>query len=241
MSGSDWHASELAGGFDAFDGSTERAVGFPILFRELGLGTPAVRTLLDYGCGPGKIATEVADRFDLTVTGVDVSAPMLRIATEQRAHPRVRYRQLDESRLDFLGSDSIDAAMSCFVLINVGEPDELRAIAAAVHRVLRPGGRYVIMDSNPDATGVRFTSFQTGEPGRAYAPGDTRRVDLFGSTGHYLELVDFHWPATTYEEVLRAAGFGRVAMTRPRLTYDGPGTPPAEARTPPLLIVTATK
>ena len=85
------------------------------------------------------------------------------------------------------------------------------------------------MDSNPDATGVRFTSFQTGEPGRAYARA-TRAGSTSGSTGHYLELVDFHWPATTYEEVLRAAGFGRVAMTRPRLTYDGPGTPPRPKR-----------
>jgi ubiquinone/menaquinone biosynthesis C-methylase UbiE len=235
----DWHGSELATGFEAFDGLTERTVGFPVLFEELRLGAADVRAVLDYGCGPGKTAVLVAERYGVTVTAVDVSAAMLRIATEQYAHPRVSYGLLERAGLPDVDDGSIDAAMACFVFINVPDVAELDAIANAVHRVLRPGGRFVLMDSNPDAVGVRFTTFQTGEPGRAYAAGEARRVQLHDPETQ-LEIIDYHWPSVTYERVLKRAGFARVSMRRPLLATRS-ARAPAESRHPPLLIVTAEK
>ncbi|HZB34175.1 MAG TPA: class I SAM-dependent methyltransferase, partial [Streptosporangiaceae bacterium] len=213
----DWLDGALAHTFGGLDGLTERTVGYPALFRELGLGGPGVSTLLDYGCGPGWIALEIAERYDVEITAVDIAPEMLRLA-RARPHPRVRHRLLDASGLDFLAPSSIDAAMCCFVFSNVAELTELRRITDAVGRVLRPGGRYVLMDANPDATGTAFASFRTGEPGRTYEAGEPRRVELYGPGDRPLELVDYHWPEETYRQLLADAGFRGVRALRPRAT-----------------------
>jgi ubiquinone/menaquinone biosynthesis C-methylase UbiE len=213
----DWHDAEIAERFETLDGLTERIVGFPALFRKLGLGDHGVTKVLDYGCGPAKTAHEVAAAYGVDVTAVDSSAEMLRLAA-RHPHPRVVTRLLDGDGLSFIQEGSIDAAMSCFVFINIPEVAELQRIATAVQRVLRPGARYVVMDSNPRATGIRFASFQTGEPGRAYGAGDSRRVELYGAGQSVLELSDYHWPESTYRKVLADAGFTRTTILRPRAT-----------------------
>src|ERR687896_766474 len=132
----DWLDGALAHTFGGLDGLTERTVGYPALFRELGLGGPGVSTLLDYGCGPGWIALEIAERYDVEITAVDIAPEMLRLA-RARPHPRVRHRLLDASGLDFLAPSSIDAAMCCFVFSNVAELTELRRITDAGVRGVR--------------------------------------------------------------------------------------------------------
>jgi len=245
----DWNDRALATDFDELEGLTERAVGFPILFRELSLASAGVTHLLDYGCGSGKTARIAAERYGVRITAVDTSAEMLRIAARERSHPLVRYRLIDGERVSFLADGTVDAAMSCFVFINIADLAEIREIAGEVARVLRPGGSYVIMDSNPEATGIRFSTFRTGDPGRIYETGEPRRVELYGTGNSVLELTDYHWPATTYRHVLGDAGFRRTRIHTPRLTTAGRdyGAHPydtelrVEATHPPLLIVSAEK
>jgi SAM-dependent methyltransferase len=239
---------DVAGGFDAYDDLPERLIGYPAVFDAIGIGTPDVRRVLDYGCGPGKVAARLAESCEAEIIAADISPHMLDIARSRRPHPRVRYHQIDSGRLDFVDSDSVDAALSCYVYINVGDLDMIRAIAAEVHRVLRPGARYAVLDTNPGTTGVRFSTFRSGEPGRAYSAGEKRQVLLHQPDGGVLELIDHHWPRQTYLDVLGAAGFGQLEVREPLL--DGseavPGTEPddllpAEATRPPFLIVTGVK
>ncbi|UQX03458.1 class I SAM-dependent methyltransferase [Streptomyces sp. RerS4] len=247
--GTNWKdAPDVASGFEAYDDLPERVVGYPAVFAELRLGTPGVRTVLDYGCGPGKVARRVVEAFDDTdVIGADISARMLDIARARRSHPRIGYRQVESGRLDFLPSGSVDAAMSCYVFINIGDRDAIRAIVAEVHRVLRPGARYAVLDTNPATTGVQFSKFRNGDPGRTYSTGELRRVLLDVPAGGTLELVDHHWPREVYLDALTEAGFTDVRAHEP-LLGDGPPDAPAphpeltaERVHPPFLIVTGVK
>ncbi|MFJ2753577.1 class I SAM-dependent methyltransferase [Streptomyces sp. NPDC087297] len=240
-----WQSTpSIADGFDAYDDLPERLIGYPAVFRALGIGTPAVRTVLDYGCGPGKVATRVTEACDAWVVAADISPRMLEIAQALRPHPRIDYQQIDSGKLTFLADASIDAAMSCYVYINVGEVPVLHEIAAEVHRVLRPGGRYAVLDTNPATTGVRFSTFRSGEPGRTYTPGERRQVHLDQpGGGEPLELIDHHWPRHTYLDVLTEAGFTDLTVDEPLLADPSalPGPNPAEATRPPFLIVTGVK
>ncbi|GAA2773416.1 class I SAM-dependent methyltransferase [Saccharopolyspora taberi] len=246
--GTDWkHSTAVADGFDAYDDLPERVLGYATVFDRLG---EDVRTVLDYGCGPGKVALRLAEARDVDVIGVDISERMLEIAREVRPHPRVDYRRIESGRVPFLGDGSVDAAISCYVYINIGDLDVIRAIAAEVHRVLRPGGRYAVLDTNPDTTGVQFSTFRNGEPGLDYAKGQRRQVLLNRPDGEVLELSDYHWPRQTYGEVLADAGFTSVEYSTPVLG-DIPGAQvagtlldtgrPAEAEAAPFLIVTGVK
>lgn len=247
--GTDWKDSpDVAAGFDAYDDLPERVIGYPTVFRELRLSSAA--RVLDYGCGPGKVALRVAAEFDAAVTAVDISSAMLGIARQQRPHPRITYHEVASGRLGFLADASIDAAMSCYVFINIGDVAELQGIASEVFRVLRPGGRYAVLDTNPATTGIQFSTFRSGEPDRSYAAGAQRSVVLDRPDGTTMTLLDYHWPRQTYLDIFGEAGFHGVTCAEPLLADLGnpQGQPAgvdrdlaAEAVHPPFLIVTGVK
>jgi len=238
----------VAAGFDAYDDLPERVIGYPAVFSGLRLSSAA--RVLDYGCGPGKVALRVAAEFGAEVTAVDISRAMLDIARQRRPHPRISYHQVESGRLGFLADASFDAAMSCYVFINIGDAAELQGIASEVFRVLLPGGRYAVLDTNPATTGIQFSTFLNGEPGRDYTAGARRAVILDRPDGTTMTLVDYHWPRQTYLDVFREAGFHDVTCAEPLLGDSGGQPPPpaggnrdlaAEAVHPPFLIVTGVK
>ena len=103
--------------------------------------------LLDIGTGTGSILELVGDTVSSAI-GVDLSREMLSIARAalDRADLRnCQVRQADMYQLPFAG-DRFDAATMHMVLHYAENPE--RAIAEAA-RVLRPGGRLVIVDLAP--------------------------------------------------------------------------------------------
>jgi ubiquinone/menaquinone biosynthesis C-methylase UbiE len=240
-----WDGTEVAAGFDAYDDLPERLLGYPVVFSSIGLDGPDVGRVLDYGCGPGKVAQRAADLFQVQVEAVDSSAAMLAIARQRRPDPLIRYHQNHHNTLPFLPAESVDAAMCCYVFINVGSLDQIRKIVTEVHRVLRPGGRFAILDTNPDTTGIQFSTFRSGEPGRVYAVGERRQVLLAQPAGGPLELIDFHWPKTVYHDLLSHAGFQDIQLREPVLAdvddHGAGAALTAEAERPPFLIIVGEK
>ncbi|MFE0640635.1 class I SAM-dependent methyltransferase [Streptomyces sp. NPDC058877] len=236
--------SDPAEAIEAYDDLPERLIGYPAVFHALGIGSSAVRTVLDYGCGPGKVATRVVEASGASVVAVDVSPRMLEVARARRPHPRIDYRLIGDEGPAFLADGSVDAAMACFVFVTAGEVAVLHDIAAEMHRVLRPGGRCAVLDANPRTTGIRFSTFRSGEPGRVYTKGERRRSRRERpGTGGPLEFVDHHWPCQTYLDVLGKAGFTDLDVHEPVLTHRSAqlGGDPAEAGHPPFLVVSGVK
>lgn len=83
-------------------------------------------------------------RDGVTLTGIELSPRMLDIARERAARLRldVDLRTGDAQRLDF-PDESFDTVTCTISLCSI--PDD-RAAVAEVRRVLRPGGRFVLME-----------------------------------------------------------------------------------------------
>ena len=99
----------------------------------------------DLGCGTGQVAAAIAP-FVGRVVGIDSSAAML-----QAAHKRLsRLKNVDLRRGELealpIDDEQLDAASMLLVLHHVPEPG--RALAEAA-RVLRPGGRVLLVDMLP--------------------------------------------------------------------------------------------
>ncbi len=104
-------------------------------------------TALDVCCGTGDLALELASRVspDGRVVGCDFSEPMLDLAREkavERGEPGVRFEWADALSLPY-DAERFDAATVGFGVRNLSNLD--RGMSE-MSRVLRPGGRLVILE-----------------------------------------------------------------------------------------------
>jgi len=106
--------------------------------------------VLDVGCGPGYLTRDMAQMVGASgqVHGIDISAPMLEIARKRCADNH--WAQLHEADAQHipLAEASMDASVS--VQVYLFTPD-LKAALAELYRVLRRGGRSVIVDTDWDS------------------------------------------------------------------------------------------
>jgi ubiquinone/menaquinone biosynthesis C-methylase UbiE len=110
---------------------------------------PRGSRLLDVGCGGGQHAVQVVQqRPDLHVVGIDVSTTMVKrsraLARRANVTDKTTFDLGDAMELKF-DSDSFDAVYCAGPLKQV--PDKPRALREC-HRVLRRGGRLLVMDVN---------------------------------------------------------------------------------------------
>jgi demethylmenaquinone methyltransferase/2-methoxy-6-polyprenyl-1,4-benzoquinol methylase len=106
-------------------------------------------TVLDVACGTGDLTQAFATRSPaVRVIGVDFTPEMLAVAERKRqrliaaSSAKIEYRQGDAQALD-VPDASVDIVSIAFGIRNVADP--ARAMAE-FSRVLRPGGRLVILE-----------------------------------------------------------------------------------------------
>jgi ubiquinone/menaquinone biosynthesis C-methylase UbiE len=130
-------------------------------FRERQLDLAGVTTgesVLDVGCGTGTLAIAAARRVGETgaVTGVDPSAELLARAGKKarRAGVRVALATAGGESLPFADA-SFDLVLSTLVFHHLSH-DSLRSSAHEIRRVLKPGGRLLVVDiGGPQENGAR--------------------------------------------------------------------------------------
>ena len=107
-------------------------------------------SVLEVAPGPGYLAIELAKLGPYRVVGLDISRSFVRMATENatRAGVTATFQHGDAAAMPFDG-DSFDFIVCRAAFKNFAEP--VRALAE-MHRVLRPGGKALILDLRPDAS-----------------------------------------------------------------------------------------
>jgi demethylmenaquinone methyltransferase / 2-methoxy-6-polyprenyl-1,4-benzoquinol methylase len=165
---------------------------------------------LDICAGTGKLSRLLRRRVGAQgrVVGIDFSTAMLAVA--RRRVPHVEFREGDATRLDGVADGSVDAVTVAFGLRNVVDR---RAAVAEAFRVLRPGGRYVILE---------FARVDAPLFGRLYGWYTTRVLPRIGRalnprSGAYAYLpasIAAYPRAADVSGWLESAGFTGVRVTR---------------------------
>jgi SAM-dependent methyltransferase len=124
-------------------------------------------TLLELGCGAGRIGRELAPRCGRWI-GVDISPNMIRVARRRLAHlDHARLEVLERSSLGLLDDASVDKAYTVAVLCHMDKEDlflYLRELA----RVLKPGGLAYLETWNlADPTGWRRWMYEVEQWNRS--------------------------------------------------------------------------
>jgi len=117
--------------------------------RVAGLIAPE-SSVLEVAPGPGYFAIELAKLGGHGVTGLDISHTFVEIARRGAAETgvRVEFEQGSASQMPF-GADRFDFLICRAAFKNFGEP--VRALQE-MRRVLKPGGRGLIIDLRKDAS-----------------------------------------------------------------------------------------
>jgi arsenite methyltransferase len=131
--------------------------------------------VLDIGSGPGLLAASMGEAVGPggRVAGVDPSESMRAMASARTAPAPMEFVAGDACSLPF-PDDSFDAAVSTQVYEYVAD---MPAALREVHRVLRPGGRLLVLDTDWDS--VVWHSSDRGRMQRVLQAFDEHLVDPY--------------------------------------------------------------
>jgi WD40 repeat protein/SAM-dependent methyltransferase len=182
---------------------------------------------LDYGCGPGR-STRYLKGLGFDTVGVDISRDMLREAAKQDENGV--YRHIQSAQLPFV-NNSFDLVFSSFVFIEVSSMEEIARISREIRRVLRPGGRVVMVTSaiaGIEGNWVSFT-YDFPENGRNLAGGDIVKLQINGTS---VVLYDYYWSDEDFRRIFSDAGLAVVELHKPMGHAEDPIEWRDEARKP---------
>ena len=130
--------------------NTGKSIGeFADLARRIAKELPRGGSVLEVAPGPGYFSIELAKLGPYSITGLDISHTFVEIASKKAAEAGVHanFRQGNASKMPF-PNDTFDFLLCRAAFKNFGQP--VRALQE-MHRVLKPGGRGLIIDLRRDA------------------------------------------------------------------------------------------
>jgi trans-aconitate 2-methyltransferase len=168
-------------------------------------------TLMDLGCGDGKVTAEIAASVDRgAVVGIDNSEAMIALAQRrypQAQHPNLAFQVMDAANLSF--AEQFDLVFSNAVLHRVKQH---QPVIDGLYRSLKTGGKILLrMGGKGDAAEMRAAMDRVKEsaPWSRYFGGFEFPYTFSG--------------ADEYRVMLKAAGFtvNRLELVAKDMTHDG--------------------
>ncbi|MEE2659104.1 MAG: class I SAM-dependent methyltransferase [Candidatus Latescibacterota bacterium] len=184
--------------------------------------------VLDLGCGAGRFTVALAE-LGLQVVGIDISSAMVEAAREQArlamVEERTAFEVMDAMSMT-LPDESFDVALFAYNGIELVPGREgKKEVFDEVHRVLKPGGRFIFSAHSPFALNVHlptriraFLRFCFGRvfgwPVREHELGE-RFIDNEWEEAKYLQIL----PPWILRRILVESGF-QISLYNTRLRLE---------------------
>jgi SAM-dependent methyltransferase len=123
--------------------AAEKTFTHPLDLALLAAHLEPAATILDYGCGYGRLSIELQQAGYHNVIGVDFSGAM--VARARAACPGMTFEVTKDVGLH-LENDTVDAVLLFAVLTCIASDHTQQALVAELARVLRPGGIVYVSD-----------------------------------------------------------------------------------------------
>ncbi|HVJ69715.1 MAG TPA: class I SAM-dependent methyltransferase [Caulifigura sp.] len=180
--------------------------------------------ILDIACGEGFYTRMLKQRGGRRVTGVDLSAHMVDLARrqEEMLEQGIEYVAGDACKLP--ATADYDLATAAYFLNYAHTRDELQSMCDSIAGVLKPGGRFVTVNSNPacdfsKAPSYRKYGFDAQAAGE-WKEGCPIRWTFYLEQGPF-DIENYWLDTALHEDALRSAGFRDVRWQQPRVSSEG--------------------
>jgi SAM-dependent methyltransferase len=193
--------------------------------RVLGPILPHVQTACDLACGTGTTALILA-RTGIKIYAVDISPLMCRLARQKAARAHLPVRVFRADMRSFRLPQAVDLITCEYDALNhIPRKGDLRRVAKAVERALRPGGHF-FFDVNNSLGFRRYWSgtvwFEKHRLAVVMRNGHNRQADRAWSDiewfiregscwrRHHERIEEVCWSSSEIRRTMREAGFDQV-------------------------------
>jgi ubiquinone/menaquinone biosynthesis C-methylase UbiE len=186
------------------------------------LGDPAGKTVLDLACGEGFHTRVLRQEGASRVVGVDISTAMIELARQSEAHVPLGIEYVVSDVKELALDETFDVVFAAYLLNYAQTEWELLQMCNAIARHLRPGGRFVTINNNPEYTGqtdtMRHYGFQRHTNERTEgAPV----IWQFFLDDNIFEITNYYLSIDAHERALKNAGMDAIAWRTPQVAPDG--------------------
>jgi ubiquinone/menaquinone biosynthesis C-methylase UbiE len=182
------------------------------------------KSVLDLACGEGFYSRIFKSRGAAEVTGIDLSEKMVELARKQEhLEPLgIRYRTGDAKSVRT--NEQYDLVAAAYLLNYATCIDDLQAMVASISGFLKPGGRFVSVNSNPGldftkAPSYRKYGFETEVSG-AWNEGVPIQWK-FHLDDTVVQVENYFLSIATHEAAFKSAGLQSVRWHSPTLSAEG--------------------
>ncbi len=208
------------------------------------LGELSGKSVLDLACGEGFYSREFMRRGAARVVGVDNSPAMISLArsAERAGGAGVDYVLADVQALEL--GEQFDLVAAAFLLNYASSAAELCEMCRAVARHLKPGCRFVTVNSNPEI-GAKPVDYRPYGFERLVA-ADMRNGSPFVFRNYQddtsFDITVYHLDVATHERAVAQAGLTGVRWVRPEVfpggsESSGSGYWDTFLRDPPIILI----
>lgn len=180
--------------------------------------------VVDLACGEGFYTRQLRQLGAARALGIDLSERMVGLARAQETQQAlgVEYQVGDAKNLRL--RESFDLAVAAYLLNYAKTEEELLAMCRGVAQCLKPGGRFVAVNTNP------AIDFRTAPSYRKYGFETSTSADLLPGTPitwtFFLEdgpfsIENYYLDVAAHERALRTAGFLEICWRQPLLSQQG--------------------
>ncbi len=179
--------------------------------------------VLDLACGEGFYTRQFKLRGAAGVTGVDISAGMIQLAREEEAsHPLGLVYHVGDV-LELALEEQFDLICAAYLLNYASNPEQLQEMAEVIARHLKPGGRFVTINSNPDFQCAVESMFPYGftRQNEGYWEGAAVTYRFYQPDDSHVAVTNYHLDKSTHEQAFAQAGLQDIRWHAMELSPEG--------------------
>lgn len=192
------------------------------LFRLL--GDLAGKAVLDLACGEGFYTRLLRHAGAARVVGVDISRGMIELARAQEIQEPLGIEYVIQDVKQLQLPDQFDLVVAGYLLNYASTLAELLQMCQAISRSLKPGGRFVTVNNNPDEPPAHFATnrpygFLKSTAGEL-REGAAIDYAFFLDEGAF-QITNYYLSIPIMEEAFATAGLREVRWHGPEVAAEG--------------------